>query len=345
MLTVEKHGIILDPTEKEFENKGVLNPGVYQEGETLHILYRAIKNGGWSTIGYAKTEGPLKVVERLENPLIISELPAEKKGVMDARIVKIEDTYYITYSAYDGVNTFGMLATSKDLVAIEKHGIISPQINYEFYKQYITSKKNKKLNPKYLYYYNLFSEIGVIEDEFRLIRDSEIVLFPRKINGKFAMLHSIWPGIQIVYFNDFKDLTVEFWKNYFENIIDYIVLDPKSIFEANHIGVGSSPIETPDGWLIIYYGVQETTSKKIYSAKAALLQIDRPEIEISRLDTPLFSPTKNWEKTGFSDDIILPTGHAVFDNDIYIYYGAADKHIAVAKLKIDELLDELKKQS
>lgn len=344
MLKVEKYGIILNATEKEFENKGVLNPGVYQDGETLHLLYRAMKNGGWSSIGYAKTEGPLKVVERLDKPLIAPEFDYEKKGVMDARIVKIEDTYYITYAAYDGINTLGALSTSKDLVHFKKHGIITPQINYEEYKKCATNKKNAKLNPKYLYYYNIFSKIGIVTDKSRLINDSEIVLFPRKINGQFALLHSVWPGIQIVYFDDFKDLTAKFWKNYFENLIDYIVLDPKSIFEANHIGVGSPPIETPDGWLLIYYGVQETTSNKIYCAKAALLQLDKPETEIARLDEPLFSPTKKWEKIGHADDVVLPSGHALFGNDLYIYYGAADKHIAVAKLHINELLEELKKQ-
>ena len=344
MLTVEKYGIILNATEKEFENKGVLNPGVYQEDDTLHLLYRAINDIGTSSIGYAKTKGPLKVIERFDKPLIVPEFDYEKKGVMDAKIVKIEDTYYITYTAYDGTNALGALATSKDLVAIKKNGIISPQINYENYKKRVANKKNTNLNPKYFYYCNFFSKLGVLSEDYRLVRDSEIVLFPRKINGKFAMMQSIWPGIQIVYFDDFKDLTMEFWENYFENLIDYVVLDPKSIFETNHIGIGSPPIETPDGWLLIYYGVQETPVNKIYSTKAALLHLDKPEIELARLDEPLFSPTKKWEKIAYADDVVLPTGLASFGNELYIYYGAGDKHIAVAKLQIDELLKELKKQ-
>ena len=64
MITVERLGIILSPTENNFENNGVLNPGVYQEGEVVHIFYRAVEDGNFSTIGYAKTEGPLKLVER-----------------------------------------------------------------------------------------------------------------------------------------------------------------------------------------------------------------------------------------------------------------------------------------
>jgi len=343
MIKVEKHGIILNPTEKEFESKGVFNPGIYQEGDTVHILYRAAQDGDFSSIGYAKTKGPLKVVKRNEKPIITPDFDYEKEGVRDARIVKIDDTYYVTYNSYDGMNTLGTLATSKDLVHFEKHGIITPQINYKDYKNYVTNSKNAKLNPKYLFYYNLFSEIGSLSDEHRLLSDKDVVLFPRKINGQFAMLHRIWPGIQIVYFDDWKDLTPAFWKHYFKNLIDYIVLDPKGPFEVNHIGVGSPPIETEDGWLLIYYGVQETTTGKIYHARAALLQIDKPEIEIARLDTPLFSPAKSWEKNGKAD-IVIPSGHAVFGNDLYIYYGAADQSIAVAKIDINELLLELRKQ-
>ena len=343
MIKVEKHGIILNPTQKEFERKGVFNPGIYQEGDTVHILYRALQEGDFSSIGYAKTKGPLKVVERRDQPIIDAEFDYEKEGVRDARVVKIEDTYYVTYNSYDGMNTLGSLATSTDLVHFKKHGVITPQINYEEYKNYVTNAKNAKLNPKYLFYYNFFLEIGAVADKHRLLSDKDVVLFPRKINGKFAMLHRIWPGIQVVYFDDWKDLTPEFWKNYFENLIDFIVLDPKGPFEVNHIGVGGPPIETKDGWLLIYYGVQETVTGKIYHAKAALLQIDKPEIEIARLDVPLFSPTKPWEKNGKAD-IVVPTGHALFGNDLYIYYGAADHSIAVVKLNINELLLELRRQ-
>jgi predicted GH43/DUF377 family glycosyl hydrolase len=343
MITVEKHGIILSPTEREFESNGVLNPGIYQDGNTVHILYRAVQNGNFSTIGYAKTEGPFKIVERQEQPIITRDFDYEKHGVEDARIVKIEDTYYITYTAYDGVNAMGALATSKDLIRFEKHGIITPKINYQEYERLVICCGDK-LNPKYHHYYRLFAQIGLATDEFRFLRDKDLAFFPRKINGKFAMLHRIWPGIQVVYFDHWEDLTKLFWEDYLKKLTDYIVIDPKGIFEVNYIGAGGPPIETEDGWLMIYHGVQETPTGAIYHATAALLQLDKPENEISRLDLPLFSPTKHWEIEGEVNDVVFPTGHALFGNDLYIYYGAADKHIAVAKMDINELILELVKQ-
>jgi len=193
-------------------------------------------------------------------------------------------------------------------------------------------------------YYNLFAEIGLVSDKFRLLRDKDIVLFPRKINGKFAMLHRIWPGIQIVYFDDWSDLTMKFWTEYLENLVDYIVLDPEGVFEVNYIGAGGPPIETEDGWLMIYHGVQETTTGKTYHAKAALLHLDNPEIEISRLPYPIFSPTNIWEKVGAVNNVVFPSGHALFGDDLYVYYGVADSSIAVVKLKLSEILTELKLQ-
>jgi len=344
MKGLEKYGILLGPTENEFENDGVFNPGIYQEGNTVHILYRAVQHGNFSTIGYAKTDGPYQIKERYNYPIITRELDYEKHGVEDARITKIDDTYYIVYTAYDGINTLGALATSKDLVHFEKHGIITPQLNYKEYEKFVKCCDKKGLNPKYHHYFRLFAEIGLVNEKFRLLRDKDVVLFPRKINGKFAMLHRIWPGIQIVYFDDWKDLTKAFWEDYIENLTDYIVLDPKGIFEVNYIGAGGPPIETEYGWLLIYHGVQETTKGRTYHAKAALLQRDKPEIEISRLPYPLFSPTKKWEKHGIVDNVVFPTGHALFGDDLYVYYGSADMYTGVVKMSLNKLLRELRKQ-
>ena len=345
MITIEKLGILLSPTNLDFENNGVFNAGIYQEGNILHILYRAVEHGNFSTIGYAKAEGPLNIIERNEKPLIQRDFDYEKHGVEDPRIVKIENTYYITYTAYDGVNAMGALATSKDLIHFEKHGIITPHVNYQEYEDYVNCCGESKLNPKYHQYYNLFAQIGLVEDEFRLLRDKDIVLFPRKVNGKFVLLHRIWPGIQIVQFEDWKELTEPFWEDYLKNLIHHILIDPKDIFEVDYIGAGGPPIETEFGWLLIYHGVQETITGKIYHAKAALLQLDKPEIELARLPYPLFSPSKPWEIEGVVNNVVFPTGHAVFGDDLYIYYGVADRHVAVAKCNLNELLTELRKQS
>ena len=74
MVKITKEGILLKKTKLSFENDSVLNPGIFQDGNTIHMLYRAVRKGNYSTIGYCKLEGPLKVVERHDTPLIIPHL-------------------------------------------------------------------------------------------------------------------------------------------------------------------------------------------------------------------------------------------------------------------------------
>jgi len=120
-------------------------------------------------------------------------------------------------------------------------------------------------------------------------------------------------------------------------------LDPLYDFEVNYVGAGCPPIETEEGWVLIYHGVCETNIGKTYHAAAALLDLENPQQVIGRLSYPLFSPSQKWEKEGVVNHVVFPTGSAQFGDDLYIYYGAADTHIAVAKLKMTELLNELKK--
>src|ERR1035437_8978767 len=128
MIEVKKEGILLSKTELEFENEGVLNPAAIREGDSVHIFYRAVQMGNRSSIGYCRLDGPLTVAERWNKPILVPEFDYESQGVEDPRIVKIDDLYYMTYSAYDGINARGALATSKDLIHFKKKGIIVPQM-------------------------------------------------------------------------------------------------------------------------------------------------------------------------------------------------------------------------
>jgi predicted GH43/DUF377 family glycosyl hydrolase len=137
MINVIKHGEILKKTRFGFENGGVLNPGVIYDNGIAHILYRAVRKGNFSSIGYATLSSKNKVKERLPHPVIIPEHDYEKHGVEDPRVVKIDDVFFITYTAYDGTNANWALATSMDLKTFTKHGIITPQFNYKDFEFHI----------------------------------------------------------------------------------------------------------------------------------------------------------------------------------------------------------------
>lgn len=339
MVQVNKLGVILDKTELVFENEGVLNPAVIKEGNHVHVFYRAVSKGNYSTIGYCRLNGPTEIEARWTKPIIGVEFEYETHGVEDPRIVKIDDLYYLTYTAYDGINALGCLAVSKDMVHFEKKGVIVPQITYDEFVR-LTQKKGLIKN-KY-YRFNQHENVLPQDMDKMLLWDKNVVFFPRRINGQLYFIHRIKPGIQIVAgINEISDLTPQFWENYLTNLDEFILLDPKFNHERNYIGGGCPPIETEEGWLMVYHGVHESLNGYVYCACVVLLDLDDPRKELARLPYGLFQPDHEWELTGYVHNVCFPSGAAVFGDDLYIYYGAADERIACAQVSLSELMKEL----
>jgi predicted GH43/DUF377 family glycosyl hydrolase len=337
MFEIKKEGVLLEKTELEFENEGVLNPAVMQEGDTVHIFYRAVRKGNHSTVGYCQLKGPLDISERKSTPVFLPGADHELQGVEDPRIVKINQTYFLTYTAYDGVNAMGSLATTKDLVNFERNGIVVPQITHQDFLDITT---NTHISRKYNRFHNLHDTASVRQKNI-LLSDKNLMFFPRKINGKFYFLHRIRPDIQIASVNTIEELTADYWQDYLENFDEHILMTSRYEHEISYIGGGCPPIETKAGWLLIYHGVHDTAQGYVYSACAALLDLNEPEKELARLPFPLFKPELDWELKGEVNNVVFPTGTAIFGDRLYIYYGAADTCIAVASVKMSELLAEL----
>lgn len=338
MISVKKEGIILEKTVLGFENEGVLNPAVISSGGFIHLFYRAVSKGNYSSIGYCKLDTVLTVTERHESPLLFPQFDYESRGMEDPRITMIDDLYYMTYTAYDGINALGALAVSKDLVSWEKLGIIAPQITYTEFSRLAESKAI--INEKYLRY-NEHRHIKENEGRTLLLWDKNIIFFPRRVNDKLCFLHRVRPDIQIVTVNNLQELTTDFWQNYFLHLEECIVLTPKYKHEVSYIGGGCPPIETEHGWLLIYHGVHDTIKGYVYTACAALLDLQNPQQEIARLPYALFKPEYEWELKGEVNNVCFPTGAIVEGDKLYIYYGAADERIACASVSLSELLQEL----
>ena len=335
MIKIKKEGILLKKTNLDFESEGVLNPAVIHENDCVHLFYRAVGKGNYSSIGYCKLKGPLTVEERLDRPVLFREFGYESHGVEDPRITKIDGLFYLTYTAYDGVNALGALAVSKDLQHFEKLGLIVPRITYGEFAHLAGA-----LNEKYLRY-NVHGGIHKEVGKEIFLWDKNVIFFPGRINGKLYFLHRVRPDIQIVAINELHELTAQFWQNYFLHLGESIVLSPKYQHEVSYIGGGCPPIETEYGWLLIYHGVHDTVNGYVYSACAALLDLHDPQREIARLPYALFKPEYEWELKGEVNNVCFPTGTFVSEDTLYIYYGAADEQIACASTKMSVLLEEL----
>ena len=335
MLSGRNVGVILEKTDLEFENQAVLNPGCVEKDGFVHMFYRAVRRGNFSTIGYCRLKDN-KVVYRAASPILFPEHEYEKQGVEDPRVVFLEGVYYLFYTAYDGKNALTAYATSSDLVHFEKKGLLSYKLAYAKTKEYF---QDLRLSQRYLSFEAPFKQD---RGEDVLLWQKDTFLFPKKIGNKYGLIHRILPGVQIIYFEDFDELNDERWIEHFKILKSAIVLDPEYEFENYYIGGGCPPIETSEGWLLIYHAVQKTDNGKIYRAGAALLDLDNPIKVIGRLREPLFSPIEPWEKEGDTPNVVFPTGAIVKGQEIDIYYGAADKVVAVRSFILNDLLTELK---
>lgn len=331
---MRSEGKLLQKTGRPFEHRAVLNPACVEKDGLVHMFYRAIADDNVSSIGYCVLRGT-EIISRLDQPLLYPEFDYEARGLEDPEIVWLDGIYYLFYTAYDGQNARVAYAESRDLVRFEKKGLISPSLKYS---EVLTLLNKEKLPEKYFWYGKHYQQ-NIAEDI--LLWEKDFSLFPRKINGRFALLHRVMPGIQLILFDSFEDLkNQEFWKRYFRTMEENVVLNPELWFETKKIGGGAPLLETPDGWLLVYHAVEEST--RIYRAGVALLDLNDPRKVLGRLKEPLFSPRAEWEKKGLVDNVVFPTAALLQGNRLWIYYGAADSLIAAKSLDFQKLLDALR---
>jgi predicted GH43/DUF377 family glycosyl hydrolase len=335
MIKLQFYGKLLEKTELVFENEGVLNPTCIEKDGLTHMFYRAVSKGNHSSLGYCQINKE-KVLLRSEQPVLVPEFDYESQGVEDPRIVKVDDLYYLFYTAYDGKNARTALATSEDLIHFQKQGLITPSISYEQARQLFLHPDLPESYSQYALHYQQVLGQDV------LLWEKDLVLFPKKIKGKFLLLHRVMPGVQYMYLDSLEQLnSEEFWTAQLKQLHEHVVMNPKFWYEKHKVGASCPPIETPQGWLQIYHGVEETERGTIYRASAALLDLNDPAKVIGRLPEPLFSPYQVWEKQGIASNVVFPSAAAVYSDELYIYYGAADQCIAAVSMSLSGLVQEL----
>jgi predicted GH43/DUF377 family glycosyl hydrolase len=168
--------------------------------------------------------------------------------------------------------------------------------------------------------------------------DKDAALFPCRIGGKWVLIHRpvSAPGAHM-------------WMSYSPDLRHWgshrLMLEARhgGWWDANKIGLSPPPIETPQGWLVIYHGVRQTASGSLYRLGLALFDLDNPERCLIRGDEWVFGPEEPYEQRGDVDNVVFPCGTTVApDGDtLHMYYGAADSSIALATGSIRAILDRL----
>jgi predicted GH43/DUF377 family glycosyl hydrolase len=172
--------------------------------------------------------------------------------------------------------------------------------------------------------------------------DKDAALLPHRINGLWALIHRpvsaprahMW----ISYSPDLK-----YWGKH------VLMMDARkgAWWDADKIGLSPPPIETPEGWLVIYHGVKQTSGGCLYRLGLALFDLNKPELCIKRGREWIFAPEEPYEQRGDVGNVVFPCGYTLNpDGDtINIYYGAADTSIALATGSITEMLRWLEQHS
>lgn len=172
--------------------------------------------------------------------------------------------------------------------------------------------------------------------------DKDAALLPRRVNGRWILLHRPVAG--------FAGTKANIWLSYSPDLKHWgdhcIVLEARrgAWWDANKIGLSPQPIETPEGWLIIYHGVRDTPGGCLYRLGLALLDLEQPCRVIRRGDEWVFGPHQIYERVGDVGDVVFPCGviHHPESGEIRMYYGAADTCLALATGNLNDLLDWLK---
>jgi predicted GH43/DUF377 family glycosyl hydrolase len=177
---------------------------------------------------------------------------------------------------------------------------------------------------------------GILEPE-----DKDAALFPRRIGGRWALIHRPVPAA--------TGTGKHIWVSFSHDLEHWgdrtLLLEARQggWWDANKIGLCSPPIETQQGWLVIYHGVRTTGAGVLYRLGLALLDLEDPTRVIHRGDEWVMAPREPYELVGDVGYVVFPCGQVV-DGDtgeIRLYYGAADSSIALARANISQLLDWL----
>lgn len=310
MLLIERAGIVLERTELAFEAKGVLNPAVITFNGQIHMFYRAVSSNMVSTLGHCLLSDPLTVELREQKPVVSPEGPKERMGIEDPRIVKIDQYFFLSYTAFDGKNALGALLLSKDLKEFSRAGVIVPEIP-------LGEERFTK---------------GALK-----IWDKNLVFFPRKIKEKLYFFHRIKPSILITAVTSLSDLTPLFWFNFLNDKDVHTLNFQFHLNQPNYVGAGCPPFETDLGWILIFHAAYESQGQITYQIHVALLDIENPMHILAQLPYPILEPMMDYERFGNVPDVVFPTACLFYDTQLYIYYGAADTCIACAKVSVADL--------
>ncbi len=324
-LRKNKNNPILLPCENNcWEANGSFNSAALHLDNKVHLIYRAVGHDGASSLGYAASKDGFRITERASRPIYSPKEafefvgpPRKRKkltrypylsggswggwgGCEDPRLCEMEKEgrIFMTYTAFNGWQAPGVALTS-----IKTEDFLNKRWRW---------KKSRLISPP-----------GEIQKNW--------VLFPEKINGKYAILHGISPNILIDYFDSLEgDWAI---KSHYSKSSEGLK------WENFLRGVGSPPIKTEYGWLVFYHAMDHKHPDR-YKLGVMLLDYQNPQKILSRYHEPILEPSELYENEGKAG-VVYVCGAVLKGKKVFVYYGGADRVTCVATIFLKDLLEGL----
>lgn len=318
LLARHQENPVIQPGGHAWEARATFNPAAVSHQEKVHVLYRAIGDDDRSVLGYASSEDGYKLSGRYHHPaydyfpgrsapgtpkLHYSSGGGTSGGCEDPRMTILDDRVYLIYTAFDGWGSLRLALTSISLA--------------DFTAQRWSWKEPVLISPP-----------GQINKNW--------ALFPEKINGQYALLHSISPAVQIAYFKSLDELDGA----HFVQSVYQSGGARKGDWDSWVRGIGPPPLKTDYGWLVLYHAMDFRDPNR-YKLGAMILDLKNPTKILYRAQQPILEPDEHYENQGFKSGVVYSCGAVIKNGELIVYYGGADTVACIGSVNLNSFLKEL----
>jgi predicted GH43/DUF377 family glycosyl hydrolase len=307
---------------------------------------------------------PSGLFERYEgNPVLTAEnWPTTVNAVFNPAVTEFEGDTLLLVRVEDrtGISHLAVARSADGLNnwIVEQDRTIMPNLDSHAERFGIEDARITRIGEKYLIAYTGYSVDGALvclasTRDFRTFdrhgvimppEDKDAALFPRQFGDRWALIHrpvSASPQAAHIWLSWSPDL--RHWGDH------AILLRARegAWWDAHKIGLCAPPLETPEGWLLLYHGVRSTAAGSIYRLGLALLAAEHPNRVLARSSEWLFGPDAPYERVGDVDQVVFSCGWILLDDreTLRVYYGAADTSTCIASANLPSLLTWLSRHS
>ena len=336
----------------------IYNAAAVRVNGITYLLYRALGEDGISRIGLWWSKDGYHENGRLPFPIFVPEEdyelpknPGERRveqmkryrmirevgGTEDPRVTLIDDTLYMTYTAYgDNIQLAMAKIGLKDFI----RGINECKSYREWNELWVRNGPVfKMLDDKDAILFPIKEDnVNRSQSSTSNGRNEFVTLFPELLDGEFALIHRIPPDMQILYTQDIDSSKVG--RTFF--------MPRPGIWDSVKVGAGAPPLKTKYGWLHIYHGVGKRNGKEAYRLGVILTSFEDLAKIIYVSPDPIIEPEENYEMNGWVPNVVFTCGvvpkykdsNEVLneDDEIMVYYGAADERMGIAEARIGDLI-------